>query len=315
MDKYPFCSVVIPALNEEEFIERCLLSLNDQTYPRDRYEIIVVDNGSEDRTKLIAEQHADRVLEKLDANVGAVRNHGVLDAKGEILICTDSDCLFDRNWIESGVNLLIRNPNHVFGGGLKSGDHATWIEKYWLLNDDGKNINQQKNLMGSCIFSWRQDFLNAGGFPEDVTSGEDSSLSDRFSENNVRICINRKLSVVHLGNAKKIISFASRQMWHSENYIKNLKESLKDPTFYLTIVFLSAFILFVYSLIFFPAKALFLFMFLMIIPAVFTFKRFIRSKIKVSKFVPYFVPMYTVDLLYVASRSLGVLRGLLQSRG
>jgi glycosyltransferase involved in cell wall biosynthesis len=314
MDSYPFCSIVIPALNEEEFIERCLLSLNDQTYPRDRYEIIVVDNGSSDSTRSIAEQHANRVFEKLDANVGAVRNHGVLKSKGEILICTDSDCLFDRSWIESGVNLLIKNPNHVFGGGLKSGDHATWIEKYWLLNDDGKNTSQQKDLMGSCIFSWRQDFLNAGYFPEDITSGEDTCLSNSFSSNKIIIRIKKEISVVHLGNAKNIISFAKRQIWHSENYIKNFKDSLKDPTFILISLFLLNVIFIIYLLIFNPIKILPFSVFLMLIPAVFTFKRFMRSEIRKSKFAYYFFPMYTVDLLYVASRSLGVLRGLMQPR-
>ena len=50
MANQPFCSIVIPALNEELDLRECLSSLLDQTYPRERYEIIVVDNGSEDKT-------------------------------------------------------------------------------------------------------------------------------------------------------------------------------------------------------------------------------------------------------------------------
>src|SRR5690554_7672009 len=82
----PFCSIIIPALNEEKDIAACLTSLSKQTYPRDCYEIIIVDNGSTDLTKAIASKYADHVLEKANCNVGAVRNYGVEKSTGEILI-------------------------------------------------------------------------------------------------------------------------------------------------------------------------------------------------------------------------------------
>ena len=55
-------SVVIPSFNEEERIERCLVSLTKQDFPRNDYEIIVVDGGSKDKTREIAEKYADIVF-------------------------------------------------------------------------------------------------------------------------------------------------------------------------------------------------------------------------------------------------------------
>src|SRR5690554_2866403 len=124
----PFCSIIIPALNEEKDIEACLSSLSQQTYPRERYEIIVVDNGSQDSTKALASKYADHVLDKTNCNVGAVRNYGSEKAKGEILIWTNADCVVDENWIETGVTLLQENGNTIFGGGLKPRENPSWIE-------------------------------------------------------------------------------------------------------------------------------------------------------------------------------------------
>ena len=66
-------SVVIPSFNEEERIERCLASLVKQDFPRNEYEIIVVDGGSKDRTREIAEKYADVVFIQTSPKVGGAR--------------------------------------------------------------------------------------------------------------------------------------------------------------------------------------------------------------------------------------------------
>ncbi|SFR58566.1 Glycosyltransferase, catalytic subunit of cellulose synthase and poly-beta-1,6-N-acetylglucosamine synthase [Marinobacter daqiaonensis] len=307
----PFCSIVIPALNEEESIEQCLMSLTDQSYPRDSYEIIVVDNGSEDDTVTIARRYADKVLEKVGVNVGAVRNHGAFQARGEILICTDSDCLFDKSWIENGVNLLKKNPGHVFGGGLKSGDNPTWVEKYWLLNDHGENTRQQKDLMGSCIFIWKSDFLDTGAFREDVSSGEDTELSQSLESTGLTISIRKELSVVHMGNAKTVGAFSRRQVWHAENYIRNIRKSVRDPVFYLALSFLVLLSALVISVIAYPSVSLGLTALLLTMPAILSAKRMLRAKPSIAVGLKSLMPVYVLDCLYLGSRSLGVVKGLI----
>jgi len=93
-------SVIVPSFNEEANIATCLESLSRQTVPRDRYEIIVVDGDSRDRTREIAEKYADLVFIQTSRKVGGARNDGVLRAKGEIVATTDADCFIPPDWIE-----------------------------------------------------------------------------------------------------------------------------------------------------------------------------------------------------------------------
>ncbi len=94
-------SVIVPTYNEERNIESCLLSLEEQTLPRDDFEVIVVDGQSKDRTIEIAEAHADRVIQQVSKGVGGARNDGVRVASGNIIVTTDADCHLPPDWLES----------------------------------------------------------------------------------------------------------------------------------------------------------------------------------------------------------------------
>jgi glycosyltransferase involved in cell wall biosynthesis len=94
-------SVVIPAYNEEENIAQCLVSLRHQTVLRSEYEIIVVDGGSKDQTREIAQKYADRVFVQTSRKVGGARNDGFMAAHGDIVATTDADCIIPPTWIET----------------------------------------------------------------------------------------------------------------------------------------------------------------------------------------------------------------------
>jgi glycosyltransferase involved in cell wall biosynthesis len=94
-------SVIIPTYNEEGNIERCLRSLERQTIPRSRFEVIVVDGQSRDHTVEIAERYADRVIQQVSKGVGGARNDGARIARGRVIVNTDADCLPPPNWLES----------------------------------------------------------------------------------------------------------------------------------------------------------------------------------------------------------------------
>src|SRR5437667_1575535 len=97
----PKISVVIPAFNEEKYLPSCLQALANQTYPRDKFEIIVVDNNSTDRTsKIAATVRAKVVTEKKQGHVFAL-NAGMQKAQGEIIAVTDADTKVSKNWLET----------------------------------------------------------------------------------------------------------------------------------------------------------------------------------------------------------------------
>jgi glycosyltransferase involved in cell wall biosynthesis len=309
MSDLPFCSVVIPAFNEEQDIEASLSSLAHQSYPRDRYEIIVVDNGSTDRTLEIASAYADLVLRKPDGNVGAIRNFGIANASGAVIICTDADCVVPPDWVGTGVDLLIKNPKHTFGGGLRPRENAKWIEKYWVLNEAGDKI-QQRALAGSSIFIWKRDLELLGAFNEYVTSGEDSDLYERALASGLEVTISPKLSVAHLGGPETAIDFIVRQIWHSENYISDFRNSLKDKVFWLTLTFLGCLTGALFSVVTASYFSAALLLVSTQLPALtLALKRITRSKWHI-KSLDEISKILFIDNLYLIGRSIGLLKSI-----
>jgi GT2 family glycosyltransferase len=245
------------------------------------------------------------VLSKKGVHVGAVRNFGAKCARGEILACTDADCVVDSNWLETGVRLIQSKPQHVFGGGLKPRSRSSWVERYWLLNEDGKTV-QQRSLMGSCIFIRRTDYSAIGGFDESITSGEDSDLSSRLQTRGLTVEMNPKLTVAHLGNPTTALGFFRRQIWHAENYLQNWNETMKDPTFYFLTLFLIGSICLFLSIIYQNVTGLILAAtFVAGVPSIFTLKRLRRSR-NVRQNLRNFPAIYVLDFIYLSGRVFGL---------
>jgi glycosyltransferase involved in cell wall biosynthesis len=107
MTKLPFVSVIVPVYNDENRIGKCIESLLCQTYPKDEYEIIIVDNNSNDNTQAIIKKYPVKMLIEDNAQSSyAARNKGIQDARGEILAFTDSDAEYDKNCIENAVIMM-----------------------------------------------------------------------------------------------------------------------------------------------------------------------------------------------------------------
>jgi glycosyltransferase involved in cell wall biosynthesis len=104
-------SIIIPAYNAETTIENCIQALLSQSVERNLYEIIVVDDGSKDRTAEII--HTFPVNYHFQENQGpaAARNKGAQLSKGEIILFTDSDCVPDRFWLERMAAPFSENPS------------------------------------------------------------------------------------------------------------------------------------------------------------------------------------------------------------
>ena len=95
----PFVSVVVPVLDGEQTISACLTALSNGDYPPDRREILVVDNGSTDRTADIVRSFPVTYLRETRRGPAAARNHGIEVSRGEIIAFTDADCLPTTGWL------------------------------------------------------------------------------------------------------------------------------------------------------------------------------------------------------------------------
>jgi len=98
-------SVVVPVYNEEGRIAETLEALLKQTYPKERYEVVVVDNGSTDRTREIVARFPVRLLHEPKHSSYAARNRGIRSTEGDYLAFVDSDCVAEQTWLEKLIQV------------------------------------------------------------------------------------------------------------------------------------------------------------------------------------------------------------------
>ena len=134
-----FVSVIIPVFNDSERLQKCLAALDKQTYPQNLYEVIVVDNASDQSIEEMVNQF-EQAIATYESQPGsyAARNQGIKLARGEILAFTDSDCLPTTNWIEKGVEALLNEPKYTIVGGkielfFRDPNNLTAVEQYEKL--------------------------------------------------------------------------------------------------------------------------------------------------------------------------------------
>jgi len=127
LKKYPLVSLIIPVLNEEKSIKNTVDSLLNLNYPKNKFEVIIVDDGSTDNTKEIVGSYKDkRVRLILNEHKGigkaSALNNGILNAKGEIVGCVDADCYVNT---DSLMNMI---------GHFKSDEVGAVITSVKVLN-------------------------------------------------------------------------------------------------------------------------------------------------------------------------------------
>ena len=208
-------SFIIPALNEEKHIKGVIDSIKKNVSGRFVYEIIVVDNGSVDRTRNIAKRRGSYVFCVPGVTISALRNTGVAKAHGEIIGFIDADVYLKANWgknIDKAIEVLEHNPMTIIGSIYGLREKPTWVERNWykpILNK--KNINY---INGGHLITTKVLFEKVGGFEETLETGEDYDFCNRARKIGTKIINDPSLEVMHEGYPKTIISFFQRERWH-----------------------------------------------------------------------------------------------------
>lgn len=189
--KTGFVSIIIPTYNREKYLGITIDSFINQTYPSDKYEIIICDNNSTDGTSKVIDKYVskygnDRIKHIFEARQGVhyARNVAAKKALGEILYFTDDDMIADKKLLETLISYMDKHKNVGCATGriLPKWEETPpkWIVKYCFnsllsLNDLGKRSFMSCNDMG--VFSCheaitRQAFFETGGFHPENTAGE-----------------------------------------------------------------------------------------------------------------------------------------------
>lgn len=179
----PFVSVVVPHYQDLKGLEICLASLEAQTYPRERFEIVVSDNNSPiglDAVRAVTGERA-RLVQQMEKGAGPNRNAAVAAAKGEVLAFIDSDCVAEPGWLAGGVAALARFD--LVGGRVKvlvqDAARMTSVEAFeTVFAFDFKTYIEKKGFTGAGnMFCRRELFEHVGGFK--VGLSEDLEWSRR----------------------------------------------------------------------------------------------------------------------------------------
>lgn len=222
----PKISVVIPALNEEKLLPFCLQSLLNQNYPRDQYEIIVVDNGSTDKTSQIAESFGVAIYKYNGINTcGATRQFGTTKTQAPIIAFTDADSKVPHDWL-STIDTLFKDQNLVsVGGKILPDKNNFFLFCIYTFYDIFYLVNQffHKTILWGLNFAVRKSaFDKVGGFNITLASSEDWDLAIRLQKKFGRksVYYAKNLPVYSSIRKQRSVSIFARYAWDGiRNYI------------------------------------------------------------------------------------------------
>lgn len=200
MNKSPSVSVMIPTFNRKNVLVEALLSLNKVDYPRNQFEVIVVNDGSWDETK----EAVKSIRKKLNYHfqffnekrkgISHAKNMAIKKSRGEIIISTDDDCLFEKTWLKKlikpfsdprigavgGPDRAIKNENVL----AKSIDFAFSS----FIGSGGIHGRFLKVKLGhvyppGCNMAFRREVVQKiGYFDESLAPGEDTDYNHRIEK-------------------------------------------------------------------------------------------------------------------------------------
>ena len=191
-DPSPRVSVVICAYNAERTLEECLESLLGLRYPD--FEVIVVDDGSTDATREIAERYpAFRLISQPNMGLSAARNVGIEAATGEIVAYTDSDCAVDPDWLTFLVRRLFSGEFAGVGGPNLPPSEDHWVAEAVARSPGGPTHVlttdwDAEHIPGCNMAFWRRELVEIGMFdPVFRTAGDDVDVCWRLQDAGRRI--------------------------------------------------------------------------------------------------------------------------------
>ncbi len=197
-------SIIIPARNEEDNIENCLNDIIKQNYPKELFEIIVINDESTDNTpekvrRIINDnkQNSIRLLNSESQNTGIAYKKlslsiGIKESSGDLIITTDADCRFGDNWLSTIVDYYeTNNPKMLIGPVCFNNDNTIFtrlqsLEFMSLIGTTAGSANIKLPIMcnGANIAFEKEAFLAVNGYGTDdkYASGDDMFLMIRIND-------------------------------------------------------------------------------------------------------------------------------------
>jgi len=183
---YPSITVMIPAYNEEKVISRTIETVLEASYPNK--EILIIDDGSSDRTQQIAQSYASKgvkVIRRPNGGKATALNHGLLFARGDIIVIVDADCQICKNTLIELVQPFLNPEVAAVAGNIKVLNRRNILTKCQALEYiAGINLYRRAlDVFGSvavvpgALGAYRRDAIEGSGFYDSDTLVEDFDIT------------------------------------------------------------------------------------------------------------------------------------------
>jgi glycosyltransferase involved in cell wall biosynthesis len=223
----PRVSFIIPVRDDAMRLSRCLESISGNDYPRDRVEVIVVDNESVDGSDRIARDARADVVTARHQRVSALRNAGAAVARGDILAFVDADHEIDSGWIRRAVATLADDRVAATGAPSLAPSDGNWVQHRY----DGlrPRVTHRRDVewLGSGNFAVKCDvFRSLEGFDESIETCEDVDLCRRLRASGHRIVCDAELRSLHFGDPSSLSELFLGELWRGRD---NVRVSFRRP--------------------------------------------------------------------------------------
>ena len=207
-------SVIVPAHNEESYLEKTLKSLKENNLP---FELIVVCDSCSDSTESIARKYSKKVFSVNFENISKTRNFGAEKSTGNILIFNDADTIVSGNYLSEISNTM---NNYDYGCAKWKSESGNPLGRFIAFNNNRYN-KTHKTISGNS-FVKKDLFQKLRGYNERMIKGEDTDLGDRL----------RKFGSKHIF-IDKIFYIPSERKYQKEGYLNLIFKSQKEGILYL----------------------------------------------------------------------------------
>lgn len=214
----PLVSIIINTYNAARFIERCLRSLKQQTYPN--VEILVVDKYSTDGTREIAERMGTRVL-NAPTERSTQMNFGAKSALGEFLYFAGADIEHDPRFVEGAVAKCTKEGCDAIITSVTTKSDSFWgkakgLERLTYIGDD---------LIETARFLKKKVFFAIGGWDENLVAGEDYDLQVRLDKGGYKTCRVEGCSEKHLGEPESLGEIWGKNFYYGRTFVNYLAKN------------------------------------------------------------------------------------------
>ena len=282
-DGIPYVSVIVPVYDGERTIRKCLDSIMKLNYPKDKFEVLVIDDESTDKTVQIVKQYPVKLIMKTHGGYPSTMNVGIENAKGEIVLNVDSDTYISEDWLNKVIKEFNDSKVGVVGGFISRAPTSSFWAK--LVGYDSEyrqhqaiqKSNYMDHITTSCTAFRRKLFDDIGFFDESFRLGSDEDLTHRAFKAGWKLVVKKNAICYHdfKGSFRSYVKqHHFREGWYQFKEIRKHPELIRGKKIY-------------------PAKLyvpLFLTFFLFVIPFMYITDRIFLFLLTSTLFIVYHIP-------------------------